>query len=153
MFRYTVYTFSSKPADTCPILGRMLARLLAAALIYLLSIPFDLGSENCASWFRISVSREGREREDDQYACANTFTSRACVCAHLRHVGSLFVPRAETTSCLRSLVSFAALRPSSPVTSPLAVLPLFLPPLPRLHASIASMRVSIDALRACIGSK
>lgn len=129
----------------------MLARLLAAALIYLLSIPFDLGSENCASWFRISVSREGRRGEGTistrtrVCTCVYVYVCpRAHVCAHLRHVGSLFVPRAERPAV--SAVSFYlqpfAPRPLPGVTSPLVVLPL----LPSLSPPEAPR---IDRQHAC----
>lgn len=132
-----------------------LARLVAT-LIYLLSIPFD------PPWHRVPRARKiaqagsvyiGIPPSGDPSVCVPAVCVKhiartcvpACVCAHLRHVGSLFVPRAERPAVSASLVLFVSPRPS-PTRRDLTITTTI--PLPRLHASIASMRVSIDALRA-----
>lgn len=89
-----------------------------------------------------------REEEGERSVCvaAREHVRRACVrvrrtyvCARLRHVGSLFVPRAERPAV--SAVSFYS-RPFAPrpsgVTSPLTVLPpLASPPRSSTHRSPA----------------
>lgn len=99
----------------------------------------ELGKSR-ASRFRISVYRSSISMRETHRAYVRLY-----MCVHLRHVGSLFVPRAERPAVSVSLVLFVFLRPS-PTRRDLITTTTI--PLPRLHASIASMRVSIDALRA-----
>lgn len=63
-------------------------------------------------------------------------------------MGSLFVPEGGTTSCLRSLVLFAPLRPSP---TPAVVTSLYSST--RLHASIANMRVDEHRMHSARGSE
>lgn len=164
MFSYAAYTFSfnrltpvrylsecsrdSRGGINISVIDTVRPRLLCALGKLCKLVPY-IGLAN-------GRGEERREEERERSVCvaAREHVRRACVrvrrayvCARLRHVGSLFVPRAERPAV--SAVSFYS-RPFAPrpsgVTSPLTVLPPLAPP--KLYASIASMRVSIDALRA-----
>lgn len=155
-----VYIFVQQ-TDACPILVRYSSECLArlvATLIYLLSIPFDppwhrvpRARKIAQAGFHISVYRyTAIRRPISKSVCVPAVCVKRAfprVCAHLRHVGSLFVPRAERPAVSAGLVLFVSLHPS-PTRRDLTTTTT-IAPLPRLHASIASMRVSIDALRAC----
>ena len=123
-------TFSFNRLTLVRYSSECLARLVAT-LIYLLSIPFDPP----APWHRvfralgkspkpvryIGIPPSGHP-ESHQYACLlpAVCVKRAfpLVCAHLRHVGSLFVPRAERPAVSAGLVLFVSLHPDRPLAYP-----------------------------------
>lgn len=139
IFCYTVYTISWHLSDTCP----NACETLAAALIYLLSIPFDLGlpcvralGKLCKLVPYIGLLPREETRRGERSVCVAA-RARACMCVCPREsvctfasCGFVVCPEGRTTSCL---VLFA--RPFAPrlsgVTSPLTV-PLPLPEAPRI---------------------
>lgn len=150
-----VYIFVQR-TDACPILVRIPHETCGDVNISVIDTFWpavascSARSENRASRFRIGILLSGDPSVCVPAVCVKHIARTcvpACVCAHLRHVGSLFVPRAERPAVSASLVLFVSLRPS-PTQRYLTTTTITTTPLPRLHASIASMRVSIDALRA-----
>lgn len=138
IFCYIVYTYSLSRLTPVRYLAECLRDSSRGCInISVIDIPFDLGScscmcsENCASWFRISVSDEGEKRREERgrsvcvaarkhvhcafiYVCVHVHVyARTYMCVRaFASCGFVVCPEGRTTNCLRSLVLFASLRPS-----------------------------------------